>query len=65
MGLPIGIMLDTKGPEIRLGKFKEDIELKDGDIFTLTTKDIMGDKTKVSVSYEGLPPWCKKKEIEY
>ena len=60
MGLPIGIMLDTKGPEIRLGKFKEDIELKDGDIFTLTTKDIMGDKTKVSVSYEGLPHDVKK-----
>ncbi len=61
MGLPIGIMLDTKGPEIRLGKFKEDIELKDGDIFTLTTKDIMGDKTKVSVSYEGLPHDVKKR----
>ena len=60
MGLPIGIMLDTKGPEIRLGKFKEDVELKDGAMFTLTTKDIIGDKTIVSVSYEGLPKDVKK-----
>lgn len=54
MELPIGIMLDTKGPEIRLGTFKEEVELKDGDRFTLTTKDIIGDKEKVSVSYEAL-----------
>jgi len=54
MNLPIGIMVDTKGPEIRLGKFKEEIELKDGDIFTLTVKDIIGDKERASVSYKGL-----------
>ncbi len=54
--LPIGIMLDTKGPEIRLGNFKdESIEIEEGDIFTLTTRDILGDKTIVSVSYENLP----------
>ncbi|CCQ97973.1 pyruvate kinase [[Clostridium] ultunense Esp] len=53
--LPIGIMLDTKGPEIRLGSFdQEAIELKDGDSFTLTTRDILGDESIVSVSYEGL-----------
>ncbi|QQY79091.1 pyruvate kinase [Keratinibaculum paraultunense] len=56
LDLPIGIMLDTKGPEIRIGTFNvEEIELNDGDIFTLTTDDIIGDKTKVHVSYEGLP----------
>lgn len=56
LGLPIGIMLDTKGPEIRLGDFKEGtIELELGDIFTLTTRDILGDKEIVNVSYEGLP----------
>ena len=54
MGLPIAIMLDTKGPEIRIGNFKEPIELKEGDIFTLTTKDILGDNEKVSVSYADL-----------
>ena len=59
--LPIGIMLDTKGPEIRIGTFKEEeIELEDGDIFTLTTRDIVGDKTQVHVSYEELPKDVKK-----
>lgn len=56
MGLPIAIMLDTKGPEIRIGEFKNDsFEIKQGDIFTLTTRDILGDETIVSVSYKDLP----------
>ena len=56
LGLPIGIMLDTKGPEIRLGDFKEGtIELELGNIFTLTTRDILGDEEIVNVSYQGLP----------
>lgn len=54
MGLPIGIMIDTKGPEIRLGKFEEEVELKEGSSFTLTTREILGNGEKVSVSYEGL-----------
>lgn len=55
LDLPIGIMLDTKGPEIRLGSFKEEeIELKAGDTFTLTSGEILGDNTIASVSYEGL-----------
>ncbi len=56
LGMPIGIMLDTKGPEIRLGDFKDGtIEIIEGDIFTLTTRDILGDKDIVSISYSGLP----------
>jgi pyruvate kinase len=56
LNMPIGIMLDTKGPEIRLGDFKDGtIEIEEGDIFTLTTRDIVGDKSIVSVSYVGLP----------
>lgn len=56
LDLPIGIMLDTKGPEIRLGDFKvEAVEIKEGDIFTFTTREILGDKDIVSIKYEGLP----------
>ena len=56
MKLPIGIMLDTKGPEIRLGKFsKGKIQLRQGRTFTLTSRDIIGDEEIVSMSYKGLP----------
>lgn len=56
LGLPIGILLDTKGPEYRIGIFENDkIELSDGDTFTFTTDDIIGDYRRVSVSYKGLP----------
>ena len=56
MDLPIGIILDTKGPEIRTGKFKDNnAMLEDGQIFTLTTRDIIGDSTMVAVSYKDLP----------
>ena len=52
LGLPLALMLDTKGPEIRLGKLpKRGIELVAGDIFTLTKKQILGTKKIASVSY--------------
>ncbi len=50
--LPLPIMLDTKGPEFRIGTFKDgSIQLKEGDKFTFTTNKIEGTQTKVSVSY--------------
>ncbi len=53
--LPIAIMLDTKGPEYRIGVFENHrVELKDGADFTFTTEDVVGDGTRVSVSYKGL-----------
>ena len=56
LGKNVAIMLDTKGPEIRLGVFeKEPVLLHTGDEFTLTTKDILGNASCVSVSYEDLP----------
>lgn len=56
LGIPVAIMLDTKGPEIRIGKFKNGrIDILQGQNFMLTTEDILGDETKVSVSYRGLP----------
>ncbi len=56
LGLPIPIMLDTKGPEFRIKTFKKGrINLKEGDIFALTTDDIVGDEKRVAVNYEDLP----------
>ena len=55
MNVPIPIMLDTKGPEYRIGTFVDKrIELHDGDTFTFTTEQIVGDQTKVSVNYDKL-----------
>lgn len=53
--LPVGIMLDTKGPEYRIKTFEnKKITLNDGDIFTFTTEDIVGDQTRVAVNYDNL-----------
>ena len=55
LGLPIAIMLDTKGPEFRIRTFRDGkITLKDGDAFTFTTREIEGDESIVSVNYKGL-----------
>src|SRR5699024_4999250 len=51
-------------PEIRLGNFEEGIiELKAGDKFTLTNRDVLGDKSIVHVSYEGLPKDVKEGDL--
>lgn len=53
--LPVPIMLDTKGPEYRIKTFEnKKISLSDGEKFTFTTDDVIGDQTKVSVNYENL-----------
>ena len=55
LNLPIAIMLDTKGPEYRLGNFKEDkVDLAPGAKFTFTTRELLGDENIVSVSYKKL-----------
>ena len=55
LNLPVAIMLDTKGPEYRIGTFKNGAaEIQAGSTFTFTTRDIEGDETKVSVSYKQL-----------
>ena len=55
LNLPIAIMLDTKGPEYRIKTFENGkIELAEGDTFTLTTEDIVGNQERVSVNYENL-----------
>ncbi len=55
LGVPLAIMLDTKGPEYRIKTFKNDkVILEDGQTFTFTTRDIQGDNTQVSVNYDKL-----------
>jgi pyruvate kinase len=54
--LPVGLLLDTKGPEVRIKRFKKGtIELEAGQLFTLTSEDLEGDETIVSVTYKNLP----------
>ena len=55
LGLPIAIMLDTKGPEYRIRTFKDGkITLNEGDTFIFTTDEVEGDQTRVSVNYKKL-----------
>src|SRR5699024_127502 len=55
LNLPIAIMLDTKGPEYRIRTFENgSITLREGDAFTFTTEQIVGNQERVSVSYPGL-----------
>ena len=54
--LPIATLLDTKGPEIRTGNFKDgSVMLEAGQEFTLTTEEIEGTREAVTVSFKGLP----------
>ncbi|PLV58964.1 pyruvate kinase [Thermotoga sp. KOL6] len=60
-GKPVAIMIDLAGPKIRTGYLeKEFVELKEGQIFTLTTKEILGNENTVSVSLSTLPKDVKK-----
>ncbi|MBQ7315138.1 MAG: pyruvate kinase [Clostridia bacterium] len=55
LGVPLAIMLDTKGPEYRIKTFEKGlVELREGDEFIFTTEDVVGDRTRVSVNYNSL-----------
>ena len=55
LDMPIAIMLDTKGPEYRIGTFENGrIKLDDGDSFIFTTDDVVGNEKRVSVNYDKL-----------
>lgn len=56
LGMPVGILVDLQGPKIRLGKIAAGPQdLAEGDIITITTEDVPGDKDLVSTTFKGLP----------
>ena len=59
-GRPLAIMADLSGPKMRIGRLTaEPVQLRHGDLFTLTTDDIIGDQQRVSVSFARLPKVVK------
>lgn len=61
MDIPAAVLLDTKGPEIRLKDFENGSEmLEDGQVFILTSKDVAGTAEKVATTYKALPSQVEK-----
>lgn len=55
LNIPVATLMDTKGPEVRIGNFKEKkVQLKAGQLFSLTIRDVEGDENQVSISYNSL-----------
>lgn len=56
-GRAVAVLVDLQGPKIRLGRFKDNakVELAEGDVFTITTEDVVGTKELASTTYKGLP----------
>ena len=64
VGRPVAIMADLSGPKMRIGNLDVDsFRLKAGDPFTLTTEEIIGNQTRVSVSFKRLPKVVKPGDL--
>ncbi|RGA02196.1 pyruvate kinase [Microbispora triticiradicis] len=56
LGCAVGVLADLQGPKIRVGRFASGpVRLGFGDVFTITTEDVPGDRDIVSTTYDGLP----------
>ncbi|MCU0594359.1 MAG: pyruvate kinase [Desulfobacterota bacterium] len=65
-GRRVAIMADLSGPKMRIGKLREEpVELSSGDVFTLTTQEILGNGTRASVSFPRLPKAVKSGDALY
>ena len=66
LNIPCRILIDLPGPKIRLGKLKhEPVHLRIGDKVTLTTKRVLGDPSRLPVSYQALPKSVRKNGLIY
>ena len=64
MKVPVGLMLDTKGPEIRIGEMENGAcEIVKGGEFIITTLDMIGTSERAPISYKDLPRQLKKGQI--
>jgi pyruvate kinase len=60
VGRAVGVLVDLQGPKIRLGTFASGpVTLTEGDVFTITTEDVPGDRELASTTYQGLPGDCR------
>ena len=65
-GRRVAVMADLPGPKIRIGRLsREPIEIRPGDLFTLTTEETIGNDHRVSVSFTRLPQVVKPGDILY
>lgn len=60
VGRAVGVLVDLQGPKIRLGTFASGpVTLAEGEVFTITTEPVPGDRALVSTTYSGLPGDCR------
>lgn len=63
LGIRVAVMLDNKGPEIRLGQVNGKVTLKDGEEVILTTRQVIGDAGRLPVSFPSLPRDVKPGQV--
>ncbi len=64
LGRSVAVLVDLQGPKIRLGTFEDGPhELEVGDVFTITTEDVVGTRERVSTTFKGLPGDCRPGDV--